>query len=328
MTIFNELLSISNESKYTKWYVSICKKAQSRILQTTIKAARKEAKKIFGYIEAHHIIPQCICSDQQKTDFNNLAFLTAKEHFLCHWLLCKMFDGETKYKMQHAFSMFLQESTTQGRKLTSRQFETIKRNIKEALSESAKKRFKGVKKSPEHIEKLKIARSKRPKGYKLSEEHKRNIGLGGKGRIASEETRKKMSEQRRGRTLSEEHKKKISETRKLKNIPSPTKGKKYSEEAKEKMRKKRKDSSTIGKYERTPEFRERMAEQRKGRGIGSSNVMSSEENKAKVRASKIGRKRFYNKYTNESKYLYPETIDTNIWLTPQEFKLINKEEQN
>ena len=80
--------------------------------------------------------------------------------------------------------------------------------------------------------------------YTLSEEHKRKIGAGNKGKVVSEETKRKISEARKGKpsplkgkkgkARSEETKRKISET--AKGNPSPMKGKKHSEEAKRKMR--------------------------------------------------------------------------------------------
>ena len=46
-------------------------------------------------------------------------------------------------------------------------------------------------------------------GTKLSEEHKRNIGLGGRGKVLSEESRRRMSEAHKGKKMSEETKEKI-----------------------------------------------------------------------------------------------------------------------
>jgi group I intron endonuclease len=43
------------------------------------------------------------------------------------------------------------------------------------------------------------------KGIPLTEEHKRKIGLGNKGKIKSEETRAKISNNRKGKTLGENH---------------------------------------------------------------------------------------------------------------------------
>ena len=37
-----------------------------------------------GYVERHHIIPKCLGGDNSK---DNLVFLTAREHYLCHKLL-------------------------------------------------------------------------------------------------------------------------------------------------------------------------------------------------------------------------------------------------
>lgn len=49
----------------------------------------------------------------------------------------------------------------------------------------------------------------------FTEEHKRKIGEGNKGKIISEETKKKMSNVRKGRKLSEEHKKNLSIAKKI-----------------------------------------------------------------------------------------------------------------
>ena len=56
------------------------------------------------YCEAHHIIPKSLDGDNSK---ENLVDLTAREHFICHWLLAKMYVPETCewYKMNHAFLM-------------------------------------------------------------------------------------------------------------------------------------------------------------------------------------------------------------------------------
>ena len=88
------------------------------------------------------------------------------------------------------------------------------------------------------------------KGKKLSEKHKKNIGLSLKGRKytietickmrkvkkgkkISESAKRKMSEKKKGISLKEDHKKKISEALNGKN--SHNKGKKLSEEHKRKV---------------------------------------------------------------------------------------------
>ena len=46
-----------------------------------------------GYSERHHIVPRCLGGSDTK---ENIVSLTAKEHFLCHQLLCKIYPGESK----------------------------------------------------------------------------------------------------------------------------------------------------------------------------------------------------------------------------------------
>lgn len=67
---------------YTKIYASIVLRAQAE--RTERLALKKQGK----YFEVHHIIPK---SFGGVNDDLNLALLTAREHFICHWLLVKMY---------------------------------------------------------------------------------------------------------------------------------------------------------------------------------------------------------------------------------------------
>ena len=61
-----------------------------------------------GYTETHHIIPRCLNGSNDK---QNLVDLTAREHFICHLLLTKMYpEGSIPWiKMCNAFmNMFRQ----------------------------------------------------------------------------------------------------------------------------------------------------------------------------------------------------------------------------
>lgn len=64
---------------YTKIYNQIIERARNR--------------KLDGYIEKHHIVPKCIGGLDTK---ENLVELTAREHFLCHKLLCEIYPQEPK----------------------------------------------------------------------------------------------------------------------------------------------------------------------------------------------------------------------------------------
>jgi hypothetical protein len=104
------------ENKYKKWYDNI------------IDAAKK--REISGYTEKHHIIPKSLGG---SNDSANLVALTAREHYVCHWLLTK-FVEETYYqmKMKNALGRFVQQSRLQERNLTSRQFERARKAVSEA----------------------------------------------------------------------------------------------------------------------------------------------------------------------------------------------------
>lgn len=63
-----------------------------------------------GYSENHHILPRCLGGDDSKS---NLVRLTAREHFLCHLLLTKIYNNKSDpyhYKILKAFSMMFSYS--------------------------------------------------------------------------------------------------------------------------------------------------------------------------------------------------------------------------
>lgn len=98
------------DNKYTRWYYAIITNAQSRLL--------------LGYIE------------------------TAREHFICHWLLTKMVKGKAYKSMIFAFKMMFVNTSKQKRyKPPSYVYEKLK--IK------CSKQRKGFKHSPETIKKIK-----------------------------------------------------------------------------------------------------------------------------------------------------------------------------
>lgn len=210
-------------NKYEKWYKNITESAKTRIIS--------------GYTETHHILPKSLGGSD---DAENLTSLTAREHFICHWLLTKIYsEGETHWKMINAFRMMRAENPKQKRyttKITARVYSNLKekysklqsqkyvgennpmygdkfyrseegyRKHKEAISGN-----KNVSKRPET--KKKIAESKIGKKREtfneewlnnLSKNHKsKQPGFNGS---LSEETRKKIGDKIRGRKQTEEEK--------------------------------------------------------------------------------------------------------------------------
>lgn len=76
-------------------------------------------KKEVGF-EVHHIIPRCLGG---SNDDSNLVKLTIREHYIAHWLLCKIHPTEAK--IQYAFWCFLRDPRGH-RTITSRMYENIK----------------------------------------------------------------------------------------------------------------------------------------------------------------------------------------------------------
>jgi hypothetical protein len=221
------------ENKYTKIYFDIIKNAQSRPNRS-------------GYVEHHHIIPKSLGGSNAK---NNLVKLTAREHFICHWLLTKMVSTDNEqYKVDKAFlcMSYLINSNHERYRIYGRAFENVRKKCSMSLSkkmlgdnnpmygkthtDTARKKIsdsrigktpwnKGITHS--HAARKKISDSrigKTPwnKGITHSNETKAKLSIIGKNRAPiSEETRKKMMESHQNRVpISEETRKKMMESAK------------------------------------------------------------------------------------------------------------------
>jgi hypothetical protein len=80
-------------------------------------------KKVVGYFEKHHIIPKCLGGNN---DNENLVKLTAREHFLCHLLLCEIYPENHDLKYA-AFLMSINKNKKNNRyKINSRLYERLK----------------------------------------------------------------------------------------------------------------------------------------------------------------------------------------------------------
>ena len=133
------------------------------IYNRIIEKAKNENRKMKcgAYYEKHHIKPRSLFKELIN-DNNNIVLLTAKEHFICHMLLEKIYDCS---QMRFAIWRMCNDSTY---KVSSRYYSYIK-------------------------EKIAKESSVLNKGRKLSEETKRKISLSNIGKRHSEETKKKMS---------------------------------------------------------------------------------------------------------------------------------------
>lgn len=215
------------DNKYTRIYYDIIDRAKSRTLP------------LETYTEKHHVIPRSIGGNNSK---NNIVTLTAREHFICHWLLPKMTYGKSRRSMSHALRMMLAASP--GRQderyiPKPKKYELVKKLANEAS--------KGRPCSPETREKIRQGNLKRPPRteetrQKLSEAARRRKGFtpegrarvveASKNRIYTEEQRERARQaraeqvKRQGTTMTDEARAKLS---------IAAKGRKLSQAHKEKI---------------------------------------------------------------------------------------------
>ena len=205
-------------NKYNHWYNSITENAKSR--------------NIDGYTESHHILPLSLGGPDTP---ENLVELTAREHFICHWLLVKMYPtGEEHWKMLNALRIMRAESPRHKRyktNITARVYENLKEEYSRLQSEKYRGKnnsFYGKKHTEEAKEKIRQANTGRiqppdekerqikaitGRKVKFTAEWRENLSKSRTGEKnhrygveVSEETRKKIGDKMRGRKQTEEEK--------------------------------------------------------------------------------------------------------------------------
>ena len=109
-------------NKYTVMYYKIIHNANSRFISPST------------YTEKHHIIPKSLGGGNNS---ENLITLTAREHFICHWLLTKLVDGDARTKMAYACRMMMSTKTAhQNRHVSaSKVYETLKLRLHHILKD-------------------------------------------------------------------------------------------------------------------------------------------------------------------------------------------------
>lgn len=115
-----------------------------------------EQPKSDTYKERHHIVPVCMDGSDDK---ENLVKLTARQHYLAHWLLYKIY-GTTK--LVHAwYGMSRIGNGQDARKQNSHLFEKAKKQRSQRMSTETKgpnNNFYGKKHTQTTIDKIKEAR--------------------------------------------------------------------------------------------------------------------------------------------------------------------------
>jgi hypothetical protein len=102
---------------------------------------RAKTRQLEGYKEKHHILPKCMGGSNGR---ENIVILTAREHFVCHWLLCRIYPEHPK--LAHAF-WFMSKQNAPGQQ---RDYTVSSRVYAEAVS--------NLKFTEEHKRKMSISK--------------------------------------------------------------------------------------------------------------------------------------------------------------------------
>lgn len=169
---------------YEKIYNQIIERAKNRIL--------------VGYKETHHIIPRCMDGTNKK---DNLVDLTAREHFVCHLLLTRIYPNHKGLRLA-VWNMCNVKRGYQGRyKPNSRLYEMIRTEYREHIKGENHPSY-GRKNSDEVKQKM----------SEIAKKRFQNKPGTFKGRTHSEDTRKKLSNNMKGKTQSNHQKDRVKES--------------------------------------------------------------------------------------------------------------------
>jgi hypothetical protein len=167
-----------------------------------------------GYAEVHHIVPRSLGGSD---DADNLIRLTARQHFIAHWMLARALGGSASraFFMMSNFGKYGKVNSSTYQIARKEYADQVSKQLKGKPSQSAfsdetrqKMREKklGRKHSPEHIEKVRLSRL----GKKMSAEFcrkvsnaKKGISTRGSGWKLSEETKRKIIESNLNRPIIE-----------------------------------------------------------------------------------------------------------------------------
>jgi len=192
---------IFRDNKWTRWHDSIIERA--------LFEHRKKSK-TGPYYESHHIVPKSLGGEDLAY---NRVLLTAKEHFVVHLCLTKMFmDDYSIHSMKHAMSNLVRSSGNQGRKISAWQYEIARKLHAEAARQFHTGRVKSETERS-NISKALKGKPKTPEALRNSKEAQ-----------SRPEVREKKSRAMKGRVFSDQHKQKISESAKTRSSDAWQKG--------------------------------------------------------------------------------------------------------
>ncbi len=216
MSIYDILSTKTHNEHYLKRYIEFIKKCQLRKLPENY------------YVEKHHICPKASDLFPEYASFKqhpwNKIILTAREHFIAHWMLWKSF-GKSQcfafYSMKHQNNISLNSKVyaklreehrllLKNRIVSEETKNKMRKPKPENFGQKISKALTGKSKTPEHNRKI----SESKKGICVnSEKHNANLkiimrGAGNPmfGRTQTEEAKNLIRNKALGRTHSDETK--------------------------------------------------------------------------------------------------------------------------
>ena len=209
----------------------------NNIIQNGLNCNRNKKE---NYFEEHHITPKSLGGSNSN---DNLVLLTAKEHYICHLLLVKIYYNTENYiKMLRAFMMMKVENCNQLR-YTSKMYELKKLECygENGLLNGNNAPFYGKNHSEDVKNSIRIRqkennsmKNKIPWNKGLTSETDERIKKYGEKQsstkngnvVVTEETRLKISNKTKGvpkKPFTEEHKSNISKSLTGKTLPEDVK---------------------------------------------------------------------------------------------------------
>ena len=266
-TIKSTLLTTANSNEFLMKYVELVDDALN---QLRVKKPKTDPN--YVYYEYHHILPRCLFPDF-KDVAENIVTLTAREHFMAHYYLTKIFDSRA---LDFAYWRLCTDG--RGRMITAEEYELGKLLAVQRSSELNS-------------------------GKKRTAEQRQKISERLTGRACQEKTKQKMSNSHLGYRHTEEAKQKMSSSRKGKP------GRKWTDEQRKSLSDKKK-GKVVGKNVKdymTPEkyelYRQHLSDSLKGHEV-------SEETKQKIREKTVARGDFVNGANPKAKKI--RCIEDNI----------------
>lgn len=210
---------------YKRIYDQICERAKKESdIRVEKRKLWKSSKGSEGsYYESHHIIPLCLGgtgSVKQWQSHENIVLLTAREHFICHWLLYEIHPDNRKLAI--AFNLMCRiENSNQSRYTPSSRIIEYAKEVDRKSRLGSSGFWKDKKLSEETKEKLRLANLGKKQSEKTKEKRHNTKLING--------SYEKQKEKLKGTKWTEEQREKVK-------LWNSTVGYKHSEETLRKMR--------------------------------------------------------------------------------------------